>query len=166
MQATSSSAAAALAIPSASFFPTTNEISVSLRWFRENPVMAAATCAAATAVSMAAYFAMQPKDSVDSGIPFATDDFHDPTLVKHKASRRHESDASDKPTEKDSTLSLSSMAGELYNTEHLIPLDSVPEKGVYPNYDECDIQSPEWGWYVSTTPPADEMYVPYAYKAD
>ncbi|KAG9411743.1 hypothetical protein AC1031_017378 [Aphanomyces cochlioides] len=140
----------ALTIPSASFFPTPTEISTSIRWLRDHPVVAAATCAAATAVSMAAYFALSPKPSKTDHV-----ECFDPVVTRHN-SKRGESNASDYPTEKDS--------GDVACAEFQPPqLQVVPEKGVVTHPDDGEPGSPEWGWYVSTTPP-DEMYPPYVPK--
>ncbi|ETV76662.1 hypothetical protein H257_09148 [Aphanomyces astaci] len=160
------------AIPSgASFFPTPSEISVTMRWMRDHPVVAAATCAAATAASVVAYFALQHKaSSTKSSLddPLDTSDSYEPSLVACKASKRGESNASDHPTEKDSTLSFSSVggAGDVASSPHTLDLlDAVPEQVLTHTADEYDSESPAWGWYVSLTPPED-MYAPPMYKVE
>ncbi|RHY23002.1 hypothetical protein DYB32_009328, partial [Aphanomyces invadans] len=114
------------------------------------------------------YLALQSKSTTILD-PLDAHDYFDNDLVACKAAKRGESNASDYPTEKDSTLSLCSVSGtgEVATSPHTLEvLDAVPEQGLaYPTDDCGDSESPAWGWYVSLTPP-EEMYAPTAYKAE
>ncbi|KDO24800.1 hypothetical protein SPRG_20831 [Saprolegnia parasitica CBS 223.65] len=150
-----------------SFFPTPTEISGGVRWLRDHPVMAAATCAAATAFSMAAYLAMQAKEPVRMlhVAPSAELFPAKPTVSP-----------SDKATEQDSTFDFSDYSELRHHRRRNTMEDDLPECPKSPGYmslsplehavtaDQGDdmggIGSPEWGWYVSTTPPEDYYPAP------
>ncbi|OQR92183.1 hypothetical protein THRCLA_08771 [Thraustotheca clavata] len=146
-----------------SFFPTSNEISGGVRWIREHPLMAAATCAAATAFTMAAYLASQVKEPARLLQVTTSTDLYESKRVNQVTS------PSDKATEKDSTFDFSDYSEICQQRRRNTVDDDMTDCPRSPGYmslsplehdaDRAEenegIGSPEWGWYVSTTPPED-----------
>ncbi|KAG7391467.1 hypothetical protein PHYBOEH_006687 [Phytophthora boehmeriae] len=136
-----------------SFFPTPTEIAGGLRWVRQHPVVATAAAAAATAVSVFTYLKAAAEDEQEL-------DFTElATLKETDRDDLCSSTESDASTQ-DRTLSPRNLSfGELENdtnaTEVELPrvancdLDAALEEA------DGDSVSPQWGWYVSTTPPED-----------
>ncbi|KAG6599728.1 uncharacterized protein IUM83_13160 [Phytophthora cinnamomi] len=142
-----------------SFFPTPTEIAGGLRWVRQHPVVATAAAAAATAVSVLTYLKAAAEDERQLELD---------VLSPHKESETDdlcsstESDAST-PT-RDRNLSPRNLSfGEL---EAEVAADN--EVHVHADVETCELEaalqqaegdtvSPQWGWYVSTTPP-EEYY--------
>lgn len=141
-----------------SFFPTPNEIAGGLRWVRKHPVVATAAAAAATAVSVLTYLKAAAEDEQE--LAFAApsprkdgegEDFCSST----------ESDAST-PTQERNLSPRNLSYGELEaeatsETEVQLPRVDNRELEEALQQAEGDSVSPQWGWYVSTTPP-EEYY--------
>ncbi|OWZ20654.1 hypothetical protein PHMEG_0004902 [Phytophthora megakarya] len=135
-----------------SFFPTPTEIAGGIRWVKQHPVVATAAAAAATAVSVLTYLkaAAEEEQSLKVAV-----------LSPRKESEQDlcsstESDAS--TPSRDRTLSPRNLSfGELEaeNEEN----DAVENDDLEAALMQADGEtvSPQWGWYVSTTPP-EEYY--------
>ncbi|KAG1698896.1 hypothetical protein DVH05_014331 [Phytophthora capsici] len=138
-----------------SFFPTPTEIAGGLRWVKQHPVVATAAAAAATAVSVLTYLKAAAEDERELKLA---------ALSPHKQNEQDdlcsstESDAST-PT-RDRNLSPRNLSfGELdAEAENDVENDSTVENSeLDAALLEADGEtvSPQWGWYVSTTPPED-----------
>ncbi|RLN43710.1 hypothetical protein BBJ28_00016000 [Nothophytophthora sp. Chile5] len=144
-----------------SFFPTPMEIAGGLRWVREHPVVATAAAAAATAVSVLSYLRAAAEERQlqsqkllpESGAKPVPPDVSK-TLDRQEFCSSTESDASTPTQDRSSSpreLSFEELEEELDETR------SMDRQREQPEQMEGDTASPQWGWYVSTTPPED-MY--------
>eukprot|EP00644_Phytophthora_capsici_P012877 jgi/Phyca11/560550/estExt2_Genewise1.C_PHYCAscaffold_50261 len=125
-----------------SFFPTPTEIAGGLRWVKQHPVVATAAAAAATAVSVLTYLKAAAEDERELKLA---------ALSPHKQNEQDdlcsstESDAST-PT-RDRNLSPRNLSND--STVENSELDAALLEA------DGETVSPQWGWYVSTTPPED-----------
>ncbi|EEY59759.1 uncharacterized protein PITG_20979 [Phytophthora infestans T30-4] len=122
-----------------SFFPTPTEIAGGIRWVKHHPVVATAAAAAAAAVSVITYLKA-----------VAADDERD---LKLAVLSPHKGDESD-----DLCSSTESDASTPSRGRTLSPRDlSFGDLDAEVENEEADGEtvSPQWGWYVSTTPPED-----------
>ncbi|EEY55602.1 uncharacterized protein PITG_09544 [Phytophthora infestans T30-4] len=124
-----------------SFFPTPTEIAGGIRWVKHHPVVATAAAAAAAAVSVITYLKA-----------VAADDERDLKLAVLSPHKGDESDDLCSSTESDAstpsrgrTLSPRDLSVPVENSE----LDAALQEA------DGETVSPQWGWYVSTTPPED-----------
>uniref|UniRef100_M4C2N4 Uncharacterized protein n=1 Tax=Hyaloperonospora arabidopsidis (strain Emoy2) TaxID=559515 RepID=M4C2N4_HYAAE len=133
-----------VAVPS--FFPTPTEIAGGIRWVQRHPIVVTAAAAAATAVSVLTYFKTVTKDEVSpTKVPVVVNPCKKPTEA-HDVCSSTESDAS--TPSRDRSRSRCNL--EIDETSLYRELDQV-----LPEADGGGILSPQWGWYVSTTPPED-----------
>uniref|UniRef100_A0AAV1UKI2 Uncharacterized protein n=1 Tax=Peronospora matthiolae TaxID=2874970 RepID=A0AAV1UKI2_9STRA len=132
-----------------SFFPTPTEIAGGIRWAQRHPLVATvAAAAAATAVSVLTYLQTATKDEIaPNKVPvLVASPCKNPTEAPDVCSST-ESDAST-PSRDRSRSRLCNL--EMDDTSLCRELDQV-----LPEADGGGLSSPQWGWYVSTTPPDD-----------
>ncbi|KAL4162663.1 hypothetical protein PRNP1_003195 [Phytophthora ramorum] len=136
-----------------SFFPTPTEIAGGLRWVKQHPVVATAAAAAATAVSVLTYLKAAAEDDKFAVLSprkeTETDDLCSST----------ESDASTPTRDRvlsPRNLSFGELDAEAEATETDVSMDNGELEAAL-NQADGDTVSPQWGWYVSTTPP-EEYY--------
>ncbi|KAH7471060.1 hypothetical protein PRIC1_003130 [Phytophthora ramorum] len=136
-----------------SFFPTPTEIAGGLRWVKQHPVVATAAAAAATAVSVLTYLKAAAEDEKFAVLSprkeTETDDLCSST----------ESDASTPTRDRvlsPRNLSFGELDAEAEATETDVSMDNGELEAAL-NQADGDTVSPQWGWYVSTTPP-EEYY--------
>ncbi|EGZ13636.1 hypothetical protein PHYSODRAFT_562229 [Phytophthora sojae] len=138
-----------------SFFPTPTEIAGGIRWVRQHPVVATAAAAAATAVSVLTYLKAAAEDERELKL-----DVHKESEADDLCSST-ESGAST-PT-RDRNLSPRNLSfGELETESDVVPAEvsaDVENSELEAALLQADGEtvSPQWGWYVSTTPP-EEYY--------
>ncbi|KAG7381142.1 hypothetical protein PHYPSEUDO_006423 [Phytophthora pseudosyringae] len=142
-----------VAVPS--FFPTPTEIAGGLRWVKQHPVVATAAAAAATAVSVLTYLKAAAED--------------ERALKCAVLSPRKENEPDDLCSSTESDASTPSRArtlsprnlsfGELdVEAEIAAENDAAVESSELEaalQQADGETVSPQWGWYVSTTPPED-----------
>ncbi|KAG2784624.1 hypothetical protein JG687_00013599 [Phytophthora cactorum] len=138
-----------------SFFPTPTEIAGGIRWVKQHPVVATAAAAAATAVSVLTYLKAAAEDERDLKLPVLS------PCKENEADDLCSSTESDASTpSRGRTLSPRNLSfGELdAEAENDVETDVAVENSEL----EAALQaadgetvSPQWGWYVSTTPPED-----------
>ncbi|GMF27295.1 unnamed protein product [Phytophthora lilii] len=136
-----------------SFFPTPTEIAGGLRWVKQHPVVATAAAAAATAVSVLTYLKAAAED--EQALRLSVLSPRKETEADDLCSST-ESDAST-PT-RDRNLSPRNLSfGELdAEAEGDVNADvEVSELEAALQQADGETVSPQWGWYVSTTPPED-----------
>ncbi|RLN46215.1 hypothetical protein BBJ29_004723 [Phytophthora kernoviae] len=138
-----------------SFFPTPTEIAGGLRWVRQHPVVATAAAAAATAVSVLTYLKAAAEDEREM-------DFTELSSLKETdrddLCSSTESDASTPTQDRNLSprnLSFGELDGETNTSEVEIPRVENSELDAALEQADGDTVSPQWGWYVSTTPPED-----------
>ncbi|ETP42990.1 hypothetical protein F442_10140 [Phytophthora nicotianae P10297] len=139
-----------------SFFPTPTEIAGGIRWVKQHPVVATAAAAAATAVSVFTYLKAA-----------AAEDEHDLKLAVLSPRKEDEADDLCSSTESDAstpsrgrTLSPRDLSFEELDAEAENEMETdvaVENSELKAALQEADGEtvSPQWGWYVSTTPPED-----------
>ncbi|POM69268.1 Hypothetical protein PHPALM_1107 [Phytophthora palmivora] len=136
-----------------SFFPTPTEIAGGIRWVKQHPVVATAAAAAATAVSVLTYLKAAAEDEQSikvAGLSPRKDSEPDDLCSST------ESDAS--TPSRDRTLSPRNLSfGELEAENE--ETEAVENEDLEAALMQADGEtvSPQWGWYVSTTPP-EEYY--------
>ncbi|KAI9919014.1 hypothetical protein PsorP6_011801 [Peronosclerospora sorghi] len=148
-----------------SFFPTPTEIAGGIRWVRQHPVVATAAAAAATAVTVLSYLKAAAEGEVD------LNEANLRTCSKQKEiddlGSSTESDASSpsgdrtfSPCNISLTFVVSRIQFVVSDAEGDVETDVAVESS---ELDQAlqeadgDIVSPQWGWYVSITPP-EEYY--------
>ncbi|GMF53328.1 unnamed protein product [Phytophthora fragariaefolia] len=140
-----------------SFFPTPTEIAGGLRWVKQHPVVATAAAAAATAVSVLTYLKAAAEDERELKVDVLS------PRKETEADELCSSTESDASTpSRDRNLSPRNLSfGELEaeaGVVHEVHADvEHSELEAALQQTEGETVSPQWGWYVSTTPP-EEYY--------
>ncbi|RMX70206.1 hypothetical protein KXD40_006275 [Peronospora effusa] len=133
-----------------SFFPTSIEIAGGIRWVKEHPVVATAAVAAATAVSVLKYLQVATEDDTALKVAILS-----PRKETDDVCSTTESDAS--TPSRDRTLTLRNLS--FLESERDIEIDAAVGDNVLLEpallEEDGETGSPQWGWYVSTTPPED-----------
>lgn len=121
---------------SVSFFPSTKEVTIGIKWIKEHPVIATASAAASTAISLIGYLR---KDS---------------SVVKKVISWSEENGAEglEKENGEACMLKRTKTGLGMQKMKHA----ENPEVGSCVKGDEVNRSSPQWGWYVAITPPQDQ----------
>ncbi|KAI9917687.1 hypothetical protein PsorP6_012761 [Peronosclerospora sorghi] len=137
-----------------SFFPTPTEIAGGIRWVRQHPVVATAAAAAATAVTVLSYLKAAAEGEVD---------LNEANL--RTCSKQKEIDDLGSSTESDvsspsgdRTFSPCNISFVVSDAEGDVETDVAVESSELEQAlqeTDGDIVSPQWGWYVSITPPED-----------
>lgn len=138
-----------------SFFPTPLEIVNGIRWVKDHPIVVTAAAAAATAASVLTYF----KTATEDECIFARALLSPAKKQLDDQCSSTESDSS--TSSRDRTLSLRNLCLEEYDVQVEKKTEEDARdacEGIdYRGYTEEESVSPQWGWYVSTTPP-EEYY--------
>ncbi|CAI5740629.1 unnamed protein product [Hyaloperonospora brassicae] len=149
-----------------SFFPTPSELAGGLRWVQQHPVVAtAAAAAAATAVSVLSYLKAATSDDDDDVVDRTRADLSPCNRHMNSSNRLDKGEEVCSSTESDTStpsrdrsLSPCSLSfgqlGTVDETGAGVEY-SDQEHALHATRDGGGIASPQWGWYVSTTPPED-----------
>ncbi|CEG44875.1 uncharacterized protein PHALS_01206 [Plasmopara halstedii] len=131
-----------------SFFPTPIEFAAGIRWVKEHPVVATA---AVTAVSVITYLMTAAEGERKLTIAY----LHPEKNPLDDQSSSTESDSSS--LSRNHTLSLRNLSLGEFDAD-VAEEDSNEQKchaQDVQNQADWESKSPQWGWYVSTTPPEE-----------
>ncbi|CAH0481526.1 unnamed protein product [Peronospora belbahrii] len=139
-----------------SFFPTSTEIAGGIQWVKQHPVVVTAAAAAATAVSVFTYLKATTEDEME----LKPSSILSPRSKQNETNDRCSSTASDASTpSRDRILSPCNLSSIELDTDVDVKMNdtTMGKKEVEGDMNEGDggTGSPQWGWYVSTTPPED-----------
>ncbi|ETW03376.1 hypothetical protein H310_04856 [Aphanomyces invadans] len=149
------------------FFPTGKELSSSVKWIKEHPVVATAAAVGATAISIVTYFratTATPDETTTGDVRQRVVSWCD-VHVKTDASRSQEpTKHTVSPTDCDVGLGSNGHEDDDALLDELQTLAiTTPDKREAEDsagsetHTKHDLQSasPQWGWYVAITPPSD-----------
>ena len=141
------------------FFPTPKEIHGSLQWMKRHPFATAATAVCTTAFTIYAYLRDVQQEHVESD--------EDEEVNEEDVNDEHASDAyslSESEDEHEATLPKSAIRPSMQSFKstaslHLFsrPNDTHANASLHQlsATEHKSSDSPQWGWYVSTTPPSE-----------